>query len=310
MYVGLDIGGTNARASLYNAQWNTLSTARASTRARPSPQELAQLIAALIADLNAPSPILSVGVGLAAQLDRTGELVVNSPNLGWRDEPFAQILRDTLKIERVKVVNDLSAVLWGEVIGGAAQGARDVLAVYVGTGVGGGILYDGKMFDGAGGKAGEIGHLKVYPGGRLCGCGERGCAEAYAGGVHLEEMVEGVAARHELATLLKPDGRGDLAAADALVASSAAPEELVQIWERAAQVVAHVIGHAATLLNPALLLLGGGVLHNCAHLRALTLEQIPAYVSRPAAADLHVKLGVLDDLAGMLGAASLATQVE
>lgn len=298
-YIGLDIGGTNARASLYDPAFAPLATARVSVRQDTSPAGVAAAVAALIAQLNPPGPVIAVGVGLAAQLDRTGERVVNSPNLGWRDVPFAQILRERLGGPRVKVVNDLSALLWGERTAGAARGVDDVLAVYVGTGIGGGILSGGRLMEGAGGKAGEIGHLKLFPGGRLCGCGERGCAEAHAGGVHLEQQVAALG----LPGLTRADGGVDLALADAASGDDA---RLDALWQTASGAIATLIGHAATLLNPQVVLLGGGVLVNCPRMSALVLDAAPRFISQPAGADLTIRFGELGDAAGMLGAASLA----
>jgi glucokinase len=301
MYIGLDIGGTNARAALYDRNLARLATARLSIRQDTSPEAICAAIQALITQLNPPRPVDAVGVGLAAQLDRSGERVVNSPNLGWRDVPFAQILRDALAGPRVKVVNDLSALLWGEYTAGAAVGARDVLAVYVGTGIGGGLLLNGALYDGAGGKSGEIGHLKLFPGGRLCGCGERGCAEAHAGGVHLEQQVAALG----LDGLTRPDGGVDLALADA---ASAQHEALDALWQTASGAIATLIGHGATLLNPQVVLLGGGVLMHCPRMKALVLAKLEHTISRPAAADLEVRFGSLGDDAGMLGAAALAAR--
>jgi glucokinase len=305
MYVGLDIGGTNARASLYNDESACLATARVSIREDTSPTAIADAIVALISQLNPAAPPRAVGLGLAAQLDRTGELVINSPNLGWRDVPFAQILRERLGGPHVKVVNDLSALLWGEHTAGAARGVQDALAVYVGTGIGGGILSGGQLLEGAGGKAGEIGHLKLFPGGRLCGCGERGCAEAHAGGVHLEQQVAAICAEHHIEGVARDGAPGaiDLARADRISADHPALDVL---WRQASGAIATLVGHGATLLNPQVVLLGGGVLMNCPRMSALVLEQIPSFVSRPAAADMSIRFGSLGDTAGMLGAAGLA----
>src|SRR5262249_4907732 len=122
-------------------------------------------------------------------------VVVNAPNFGWREVDFRALLRGRLG-ERVELYNDLNAIAFGEATSGAARGARDVLCVFVGTVVGGGLVVEGKLSIGATHLAGEIGHSKVVPNGRQCGCGQRGCVEAYTSGRNLalrarEELSRG-----------------------------------------------------------------------------------------------------------------------
>lgn len=315
LHAGFDIGGTNARLSLFDEAWSTVASERRGIRDQHRPEDIADTVAQMLREaldgLDVPdgeAELGAVGLGLAGQLDKTGETVLNAPNLGWRDVGFAGMVRQRLAglaPDRVLVANDLSAIVWGEFVAGAVADVDDVLGVYVGTGIGGAIVTAGALMAGSGGKAGEIGHSKVEPGGRLCGCGQRGCVEAYAGGIHLEEQVGRVAESAGLDEVFR-EGEEldvDLSAADELAADH---DDLDAVWERATDYLAIVIANACTLLNPSVLLLGGGVVMNCDDFRQRLLEKIPALVLAAARQDLEIRLPEMGDDAGVLGAARLA----
>lgn len=304
-HAGFDIGGTHARVAIYDETFEKCATDKRRIRGTTSPAEISSVIADLLAETlaetlaglteNSPQEshqtVDTIGIGIAGQLADAGERVVNAPNLGWRDVPFADMVRQETDA-RVRVVNDLSALLWGERHDGAAKGCDDVLAAFVGTGFGGAILAGGHLIDGAGGKAGEIGHSKVVVNGRLCGCGQRGCVEAYVSGVHLERQLE------ELG--LEPD----LAVADRQASKRNGP--VADLWQTATDMLAMTLANAVTLLNPGVLLLGGGVLDNLPYFRSETLARLQPQILEAAASDLDIRFAELGDDAGPLGAAILA----
>ncbi len=319
LLAGFDVGGTNARLALYDASFTCVAQARARVRDTTMPEEIAQILLTMLDQAFdelattsniSPTDLHTVGIGLAAQMSADGELIVNAPNLGWRDVALASLLRKKLQgrygSTRVRIINDLKALLWGEHIAGAVTSSSDVLAVYVGTGIGGAILDDGKLMFGAGGKAGEIGHTKVVVNGRLCGCGQRGCVEAYAGGVHLETQVATIANSLQLNQLFRDDDHNlvDLGRADAMAHSV---PELDELWTRASDYLALTLANACTLLNPGVLLLGGGVIMNCFDFRERVLTKIPPLIMASARDDLDIRLPTLGDDAGPLGAAVLAS---
>lgn len=314
--VGFDIGGTNARIMFFDREHRPCWEERQRVRERQEPELLVDVLTEMVArglgELEAqPEQCIGVGVGVAGQLDRAGQVVLNGPNLGWRNVALGSLLqeavREKLSLEvPVRLVNDLNAQVVGELRAGAARGAREVLATYVGSGVGGAIISDGRLVHGASGNAGEIGHSKVVVEGRRCGCGQRGCVEAYAGGVHLETRVAELVKKRkddkELAPLLT-DNRVDLQGADRLAANH---RELELIWEEATNYLAMVIANGITLTNPELLLLGGGVLENCTYFRAQLMQKILPLVLAVARRDLEVGIASISDYSGMLGAAELA----
>lgn len=305
-YAGFDIGGTNARMTLFDADLEPGPSARRTIRNHGTPEEIVEVMLDLLAEsTDTLKAIDAVGVGLAAQLSADGELVVNAPNLGWRDVKFAEQLRQGLDSRGVHpdvaVVNDLSAQVWGERLAGVAQGFDDVLAVYVGTGVGGAMICSGQLLTGGGGKAGEIGHAKVVVGGRQCGCGGQGCLEAYAGGVHLEAQVQALGFENDHPSQL-------LKSADEAVANGHA--ELAELWRRVSDYLAITVANAVTLLNPNLLVIGGGVLNNLDELRSRFLSKTTPLIAEAARDDLEIRQAQLGDLGGVLGAAALAARVQ
>lgn len=329
MYAGFDIGGTTARASLYDDDWQLLATTRSGVRGQADPSKVAATAVGLLEEMfrelrradttganepAGPEDLRAVGLGIAGQLDRAGRLVRNAPNLGWRDEPFADRLVDDLAEDfgtvDVRLVNDLNAALWGEATAGALRDVEDALAVSVGTGVGGAIMTDGCLTVGAGGNAGEIGHSKVESGGRLCGCGERGCVEAYAGGIHLEERVAEAAMSAETDELSVAFTDADVDEVDLDVADELSEdfEAIDAIWREATDYLAMVIANACTLLNPEALLLGGGVLQNAESYRRRLLTKTTPLVLEVSREDLEIRFPELGDEAGMLGAARLAAE--
>src|SRR5262245_5034261 len=184
--LGIDLGGTNARAAVVDEQGRILSSLKLSLAAR-SPTAVVEIIAQAAAGAVAALGEVEVrgcGVGAAGQIDRDTGIIAVAPNLGWRNVPLGTMLTERLG-RPVRVVNDLAAASWGELNAGAGRGAQDVYVVFVGSGVGSSMIANGQLVRGCGGVAGELGHTKVVPGGRRCGCGELGCLEAYAGGHNL-----------------------------------------------------------------------------------------------------------------------------
>jgi glucokinase len=200
----------------------------------------------------------------------------------------------------------VEAITWGEARHGAARGHRNVLGVFVGTGVGGGAVLDGRLHRGATGVAVEIGHVKVVPEGAPCGCGGRGCLEAYLGGRHLagrlREEAEG-----DWAALRERAG-GDPAAAhpghlEALAGEG--DERAVALLQELGGLFGLVLANAVTLLNPSALVLGGTVLEGCPTLRRFTDEVLRGHVLGVAGDDLQILAAGLGGDAGIIGAASL-----
>jgi glucokinase len=314
--MGVDLGGTNARSAVVNRDSGELVSAHKRPLRDRSPDAVVAEVARAVRQSGQaagvePVAFGHVGVGVAGQcLGRTG-VVLNAPNLGWRDVPFGQMLERALGVS-VRIANDLSAAAWGEQRFGAAHGVDDAVLVFVGSGVGSGIILGGRLHDGHRGVAGELGHVKVRPMRpstpiRRCGCGEMGCLEAYASGVNIAARV-----REELAagaeSLIRDEVQGDVDRINATIVDRAyarGDHYARALWEEVADLLGNALAAVVTLLNPKVAILGGGVILGCPELYGLVRASFDDRVSRSAAVGLVVERTFLGDDAGVIGAALL-----
>jgi glucokinase len=177
--IGIDVGGTKINAFRVTRDG---TVAERTSRPTPANDEAATLSAMVELARSLLTPdVIAVGVGAAGMIDSKEGVLGFAPNLAWRNLPIAERMRDALGLP-CQVDNDASMAAYGEFRFGAGRGYRHLLLVTVGTGLGGGIVSDGRLFRGANGFASEIGHIIVEPGGPLCGCGNRGCWEQVAAG--------------------------------------------------------------------------------------------------------------------------------
>ena len=170
--VGIDVGGTKIAGGVVDERGTVLETARRESPATDT-DAIGQSIEELVGELRSTHDITAVGVGAAGFVDSRRSTVMFAPNLAWRDEPLRSHLEKRIGLP-VVIENDANAAAWGEFTFGAGEDVSDSLLVTVGTGVGGGIVLNGELHRGAFGVAAEIGHMRVVPGGRICGCGNRG----------------------------------------------------------------------------------------------------------------------------------------
>lgn len=283
--IGIDVGGTHARAALVSPDGAVSHYARVRVGDK-SPTAVLATVEALV------RPLLerggrTVGVGVAGMVH--DGMVLSSPNLGWRDVAFEQSLTSALET-KVRMVNDLSAAAWGEFRVGASRGATDALTVFMGTGIGGAIIASGHPLRGARGVAGEFGHVKVVRhNGRRCGCGGTGCLEAYAGGANLAVWLAEVGL--------------DVSVADLEAQATSDNAKARDIYEFVADALGMAIANQVTVLNPAVVVLGGGVLMRWPLLLARLKREIPALAVEPARVGLTVVEVALGDASGVVGAA-------
>ena len=312
--LGIDLGGTNLRAAAIDADSGALAAVRKVHHADRRPEAVVAAAARAVreaADAAGMPAFSAVGVGLAGQCLGSTGLVLNAPNLGWRDVPFGELLARALGA-RVRVSNDLSAAALGEHRFGAARGVEDAVLLFAGSGVGAGLVLGGRLHEGAGGVAGEVGHVKVRPrpgtAERRCGCGQLSCLEAYAGGHGIAARVrEDLAAGRGPGLLAAVGGDPDRAGPAEVEAACAAGEAYAAaLWEEVAELLGDAAANLVTLLNPARLILGGGLLLGGPRLQALVRARLAARVSASAARSLAVVEAELGDDAGVVGAALLA----
>lgn len=309
--VGIDVGGTHLRAVLVGSDGKVHASSHQKIVAR-DPQGLLHTIAAAVEALQPGKTEFPIGLGIAGPVHTRTGVVAVAPNLGWRNVAFGSMLLAHYG-RPVRLVNDLNAITVGEGMYGAGGGAKHVLCVFVGTGVGMGAVSHGQLVEGWDGLATELGHIKVNftPDARLCGCGERGCLEAHSSGRHLPEMLQSVIARGVACGLGQSDSPLTKAvAADSIEAAAQAGDPAcLALWDEIGETLGRAIGNTVTLFNSEVLILGGGVLTSAPSLKARVVRGIHAYAARPALASLRIADTVLGEQAGAIGAAMLAREL-
>ena len=307
--IGIDLGGTKVAGVRVDEAGTVVAERRAPSQAGEGAEAVAATVAGMVRLLAAGAPdVDAVGVGVAGQVDSDRGIVRQAPNLRWHDYPLGARIRDATGLP-VSVLNDVQAATYGEWQLGAARGASDVVCVFVGTGVGGGIVAGGRLLRGTSGAAGELGHTIVSLFGPVCRCGGRGCLEAYAGGWAIARRAfEAVSARPIAGRVLIEAAGGDpqKITASALAAAAAAGDPLARalVAELEDALVAG-LGSIVNAFNPEVLLLGGGVIESLPRLCDTARERLVLAALPVSAAAVRVDLAALG-AAGAVGAAAWA----
>jgi len=314
--VGIDLGGTHLRIRLCSENGVALGESREKVLANGVTEvvlQIKRMVNSLYAVLELQIEPFIFSVALAGMLDKEGRMVCNAPNLGWQNVPFAELLETALpSSQQVFLWNDLDAATWGEFSSGSGQSVENLATVFVGSGVGGGLVLKGRLHQGAWNVAGEIGHIKVIEkGGRFCGCGGYGCVEAYTGGHHLAKIAQEYAKEGKsdyLKAQAEEIGLKNLTASDLAKGQRLKDSGCLDIFEQTTRYLGWAVSHLVTLINPELLIFGGGVLLNWPELYHAVQENIHERVTTPASKGLVISTALLGDDAGLTGAIALAQQ--
>lgn len=258
LVIGVDIGGTNTTAALAALDGQLLQRERRTTDRAVGATGALQTICRLVESLlrNAPNEceVIGVGVGFGGPVDyETGTVLLSHHVPGWEGVPLKAELERRLQMPAV-VDNDANAAGLGEQLFGSARGQQHVLYLNLGTGIGGAVIANGEVVRGAQSAAGEIGHMVLWPEGPHCTCGKRGCLESLASGPAIARWAEEL--RHaDLPTGLPRGATGELVCQFAAAGDALGKRVLAEITEW----LARGIGVAVNLLNPGVVVLGGGV---------------------------------------------------
>ena len=257
--IGIDVGGTKINAFRVSRDGTIVERSSMPTPADDEAETLATMVA-LGRSLATPE-VLAIGVGAAGLVDAAEGVLRFAPNLAWRNLPIAQRMRDALGLP-CQVDNDASMAAYGEFRFGAGRGYRHLLLVAVGTGIGGGIVADGRLFRGAHGFAAEIGHIIVEPGGPLCGCGNRGCWEQVAAGRAIGRMGREAVVEHPHSILwrLAEGDPGNVSGKLVTDAALQGDEVAVGIVAEAGRRLGEGIAGLVNVLDPQVVVVGGGVI--------------------------------------------------
>ncbi|GAA2574508.1 ROK family glucokinase [Microbacterium binotii] len=305
--VGIDIGGTKIAGGVVDEHGTIVRRARVATPTDVAGIEVA--VGQMITELSAGEQLVA-GVAAAGFIDRERSTVYFAPNIAWRDEPLRERIEQRTGV-RVHIENDANAAGWAEYRFGAGEDLRDVVMLTLGTGVGGAVVVDGNLLSGGHGVAAELGHMRLVPEGRTCGCGQRGCLEVYGSGRALQLEAREIAVDAEfgigarLAAASREQG-GLTGAAISRLVQDGDPGAL-EALRRIAVAVGTACGGLAAILDPERFVIGGGV----SQLGDVLLEPMreafaaamPAYGHRPVA---DFQVARLTNDAGVIGVADLA----
>jgi len=301
---GIDVGGTNIEVALVDDDHSVVDRAKQTTPT-DGPEAVAARISDLIAELDErPS---AAGVGIPGPVN--GGVVTRPPNLrNWPDEvAFGALLRDALDMP-VEVGNDANVGALGEWVAGAGRGSRFMLGVWMGTGVGGGLVLDGRPYTGAFGGAGEFGHMVVHQGGAQCGCGRRGCIEAYAGRASMERFVATAIASGRSSHLyeIRDDkGKDRLTSAVWAKALDEGDDLATELVREAVDAVAVGVGSVVNLLDLDRVVIGGGLAEKLGQDLADDIAAATAPWTLVPNAQRTFVVAELGDDPGVIGAAAL-----
>lgn len=307
--IGIDIGGTKVAAGVVDAHGLIVESLLKPTPA-DNPAKVAETVAEAIKELADSYEVEAVGVGAAGFIDETRSVVRFAPNLAWREEPLQRKLAEMTGLPIV-VENDANAMAWGEFRFGAGRGESHLIAVTVGTGIGGGLILGGSVYRGRWGMGGELGHMQTVPDGVRCGCGNLGCWEQYASGNALVRDARRMAADDpdRAAVLLKLAGGTpeSIEGREVTDAGRAGDPVALDAFATMARWIGQGLADLASILDPGCFILGGGV-SNAADLwldqaREAFAERLTGRGHRPVA---EVRLAELGASAGVVGAADLA----
>lgn len=307
--IGVDVGGTKIAAGVVDETGEILARTRVPTPA--DPQWAVDAIAQGVRELKEEYPdVTAVGVGAPGFVDRERSTVIFAPNIAWENEPLKQRVEELTGLQTV-VENDANCAAWAEFRFGAAAEHEDMVLITVGTGIGGGIVLDGRMHRGRFGVAGEIGHLNMVPDGRLCGCGGKGCWEQYASGRALRRYGREKAAADQIAgkrMLELNDGVADTIRGIHITEAAAEGDPLaLECYDELADWLGRGMADLAALFDPGVFVLGGGVSDS----GNLLLDPVAAAFEKYLTGGSHrpraeVLLATMGSAAGIAGAADLA----
>jgi glucokinase len=253
---------------------------------------------------------IGIGVGAPGPLDRDKGIVIVAPNLGWKNYPLRERISNRLGLETT-LDNDANCATLGEWWQGAARGGRDVVGMTIGTGIGGGIIIDGKLYHGASDVAGEIGHTTIDLNGRHCKCGNYGCLEAYASGPAIATRAREVLVREETASLLPSMVSGrleDLTAETVYQAASQGDAVANEIVRDTARYLGVGIANLLNILNADVVVVAGGVTRAGDALFVPLRAEVRRRAFRPAVEATRIVPGALPGTAGVIGAVATYLQ--
>lgn len=310
--VGVDLGGTKIDVGLVDESGRLFQHKRLETEVAKGPQYIQDTILETIRHLEkeASTPILGIGIGVAGQIDRETGDVIFAPNLKWNNIPLRANFEKATHLP-VRIINDARALTMGEWCYGAGKGHLDILCLFIGTGIGGGVVSGGSLLQGGSNTLGEVGHMTIDFNGPVCTCGKKGCLEAFAGGWAIgkraREWIETNPNDPNCQNILEMAGN-DLSKVNAYVVIQAMHKGNTVAIEMIEKVKTALIAGCASLVNafnPARLILGGGLIEGMPEIISAIDEGVRKDSLKAATKSLEIVRAKLGKELGILGSAAV-----
>lgn len=307
--IGIDIGGTSVRAAIVSSDGEVLTSLR--DRTPRTERETEDLLVTLIGKLSATMPISAAGLAVAGFISADRQRVMFAPHLAWRDADVPRRISERVGLP-VVMEHDVNAAAWAEYRLGAAAGSPIALLIALGTGIGAGLIIDGRLYRGAFGVAPELGHLTVVPGGRPCPCGKKGCWERYCSGTALADTAREFMATGEAPVLWRLC-EGDPAMLTGTMVAIAATEQdpaALAAMDDLGRWLATGLSLVTDVLDPEAIVIGGGVSSAAGMFLPLAVSQFGTLITGAGHRPLpRIELARFGDRAAVIGAALQAAAV-
>lgn len=310
--IGVDLGGTNIRIALVSGDGVIKDYLKIPTNAQQDKEvtitRIKQGIYQIIrqSDLEIKS-INGIGIGAPGPLDFQKGIIHFAPNLpGWEEVPLGEIIKEEFQIS-VKIENDANAAAWGEKSFGIAQGVDELVCLTLGTGIGGGLIFQGKIYHGKNNVAGEAGHIIVNKDGPLCNCGNFGCLEAYSSAAGIKNRVSRRIKELEISdpSIFYQNNSNQISLVRVFEQAREGNSIVKDIVEEAIEYLGIGITTLVNLLNPEMVVLVGGITNEGDKLLNPIKDIVFHRAMRYHVADLKIVFGKLGEYAGVTGAAAL-----
>ena len=304
--IGIDIGGTKISVGVVDSSGNIIDTSRISTPTEGG-RELILAVINLIKELKEKHEVKAIGISIAALISSDYGTIVGAPNIANLSKlNFVNEIKEEFELPII-IENDANAAMWAEFKFGNAKGLNPVMFFIIGTGVGGGLVIDGKLFKGANGIGAEFGHMCVVPNGLLCGCGSKGCIEQYAsGGALIRYANEALLANPDKSEEVLSFGEGKLSGTALTKAAKAGNELALAAFSKQADWLGLACASYSLIIDPQAIIIGGGVVDAgelfLAPVRAAMRKYMPFAESHVPPKIIAAKFG---NDAGLIGAADL-----
>jgi glucokinase len=315
--VGVDMGGTSLRALVVDAVNRILAVEEIPTRVGQKPEAIVADVAAMVRRAVARAGmkrahIRAVSIGVPGAVDPQRGIVHAAPNLGWKSFPFGSKLKALLRVP-IFVENDVNVGVVGEHALGAGKGCRELVGIFPGTGIGGGLIVGGKLYEGCRGSAGEVGHMILLAGGPRCGCGRRGCAEALASRTAMERDVRAAIKAGQPSVVLKiMKERGRERMTSSIINRALKKKDLVmrKVLKRAQYYLGLLVANVVNLLDPECVVIGGGIAERLGedYVKPIRETAFEYFLNPRDKTRIKIVAGRLGDDAAPLGAVVLARQ--